>query len=87
MKQSQYALSAWDYVMFAGLFVVSAGIGLFFAFRERKRVRNADDYLMGGRGMHAIPVAISMTSGFISAITSKIKFIHKVLCVFCTCLH
>ena len=58
----------WDYVVFALLFVVSSGIGVFFAIKER----NADsstDFLVGGRQMTCVPVALSLTASFMSAVT------------------
>jgi len=71
MIRSQHALDVWDYVVLGGLFFVSTAIGLYFAFKDRKRMGNTENYLMGGRTMHALPVAFSMTSGFVSAVTGK----------------
>nr|XP_002131513.1 sodium-coupled monocarboxylate transporter 1 [Ciona intestinalis] len=69
MKEVIRSFGTWDYVVFALLFVISASIGLFFAFRNRKKSNDAQEYLMGGRHMHAVPVAFSLTAGFLSAIT------------------
>ncbi|CAL4131823.1 unnamed protein product [Meganyctiphanes norvegica] len=54
-----------DYVVFIGMLVVSMGIG---AFHSRNNQTN-EDYLLGGRGMSAIPVGISLLSSFISALS------------------
>ncbi|NWI17278.1 SC5AC protein, partial [Crypturellus soui] len=58
----------WDYVVFAGLFLVSASIGVFFAIKERKK-KTSKDFLVGGRQMTCGPIAFSLTSSFMSAVT------------------
>ncbi|NXA49283.1 SC5AC protein, partial [Nothocercus julius] len=58
----------WDYVVFAGLFLVSASIGVFFAIKERKK-KSSKDFLVGGRQMTCGPIAFSLTSSFMSAVT------------------
>nr|BAE25637.1 unnamed protein product [Mus musculus] len=59
---------AWDYVVFAGLFVISSGIGVFFAIKERKKTTSRE-FLVGGRQMSFGPVALSLTASFMSAVT------------------
>ncbi|KAG7326510.1 hypothetical protein KOW79_009911 [Hemibagrus wyckioides] len=46
----------------------AAGIGLFQAFRGRKDNSSAE-FLLGGRQMTAVPVAMSLTASFMSGIT------------------
>ncbi|KAJ8002508.1 hypothetical protein DPEC_G00159630 [Dallia pectoralis] len=58
---------SWDYVVFASLFVVSSGIGVFFAVKERKNP--SSEFLVGGRQMTFGPVALSLTASFMSAVT------------------
>uniref|UniRef100_A0A8C6QWC7 Solute carrier family 5 (sodium/glucose cotransporter), member 12 n=1 Tax=Nannospalax galili TaxID=1026970 RepID=A0A8C6QWC7_NANGA len=58
----------WDYVVFAGLFVISSGIGVFFAIKERKKATSRE-FLVGGRQMTFGPVALSLTASFMSAVT------------------
>lgn len=58
----------WDYVVFACLFVVSSGIGVFFAIKERKNV-SSNEFLVGGRQLTCGPVALSLTASFMSAVT------------------
>lgn len=60
--------SVWDYVVFAGTILFSAGIGLFQAIRSRKESSSAE-FLLGGRQMTAVPVAMSLTASFMSGIT------------------
>ncbi|XP_049330597.1 sodium-coupled monocarboxylate transporter 2 isoform X2 [Astyanax mexicanus] len=57
-----------DYVVFACLFVVSSGIGVFFAVKERKKA-SSREFLVGGRQMTCGPVALSLTASFMSAVT------------------
>lgn len=59
---------AADYGVFAATLVASAAIGLYYAIKDR-RINTADEFLLGGRKMHVIPVALSLLSSFISAIT------------------
>ncbi|XP_056138435.1 sodium-coupled monocarboxylate transporter 2 [Lampris incognitus] len=58
----------WDYLVFACLFVVSSGIGVFFAIKERNKPCSGD-FLAGGRQMSCGPVALSLTASFMSAVT------------------
>ncbi|XP_013864103.1 sodium-coupled monocarboxylate transporter 1 [Austrofundulus limnaeus] len=60
--------SVWDYVVFAGTILFAAGIGLFQAIRGRKDTSSAE-FLLGGRQMTAVPVAMSLTASFMSGIT------------------
>ena len=60
--------SVWDYVVFAVLVVGAAGVGLFQAIRSRKNT-SSDEFLLGGRQMTAVPVAMSLTASFMSGIT------------------
>lgn len=60
--------SVWDYVVFAATILVAAGIGLFQAIRSRKET-SSDEFLLGGRQMTAVPVAMSLTASFMSGIT------------------
>ena len=59
---------AVDYVVFAGIMSISAVIGLFFAVKDRKNT-TTDEYLLAGRRMHPVPVAMSLLSSFISSVT------------------
>ncbi|XP_001511285.1 sodium-coupled monocarboxylate transporter 2 isoform X1 [Ornithorhynchus anatinus] len=58
----------WDYVVFAALFIISSGIGVFFAIKERKKATSRE-FLVGGKQMTSGPVALSLTASFMSAVT------------------
>ncbi|KAM7423023.1 hypothetical protein PAMA_010857 [Pampus argenteus] len=60
--------SVWDYVVFAGTILGASGIGLFQAIRNRKET-SSEEFLLGGRQMTAVPVAMSLTASFMSGIT------------------
>ncbi|XP_071398384.1 sodium-coupled monocarboxylate transporter 1 [Centroberyx affinis] len=62
------SFSVWDYVVFAGTILAAAGIGLFQAIRGRKET-TSEEFLLGGRQMTAVPVAMSLTASFMSGIT------------------
>ena len=63
-----YALQVWDYVVIGTCLAISISIGVYFAFKDRKN-QDVENYLMAGRSLSAFPVAMSLTSSFISAIT------------------
>ena len=62
---------SWDYVVFACLFVVSSGIGVFFAVKERKNP--SSEFLVGGRQITRGTVALSHTA------TIKVTYKHQTL--------
>uniref|UniRef100_A0A3P8W6G1 Solute carrier family 5 member 8 n=1 Tax=Cynoglossus semilaevis TaxID=244447 RepID=A0A3P8W6G1_CYNSE len=57
-----------DYVVFAMMLVVSAAVGVYYAWADRGQ-RSSGDFLMGGRRLTALPVSLSLTASFMSAIT------------------
>ena len=60
--------SVLDYIIFSTVLIISAGIGLFNAWRDRQKVTLVD-YLLAGRSMTALPVSFSLLASFVSAIT------------------
>ncbi|XP_063968606.1 sodium-coupled monocarboxylate transporter 1-like [Lytechinus pictus] len=60
--------SAADYVIFSGMLVISAGIGVYHALTGGRQ-RTTREFLMADRSMNPIPVAFSLVASFISAIT------------------
>ncbi|XP_031721485.1 sodium-coupled monocarboxylate transporter 1 [Anarrhichthys ocellatus] len=57
-----------DYVVFALMLLVSASVGVYHAWADRGQ-RSSGDFLMGGRRLTALPVSLSLTASFMSAIT------------------
>ncbi|RUS75238.1 hypothetical protein EGW08_017003 [Elysia chlorotica] len=60
--------SALDYVFFSAVLVISASIGLYHAWKDRRKMA-LDDYLLAGRSMNPLPVGLSLLASFMSAIT------------------
>lgn len=60
----------WDWVLFAAMLAVSAGIGVFYALKDMfgKKANSTGEFLMGGRNMQLLPVAVSILVSFMSAI-------------------
>lgn len=64
---AKITFSLWDYILFAGMFLISVAIGIFFAFRERGR-KKVEEFFTGGRQMSALPVGLSLSASFMSAV-------------------
>uniref|UniRef100_A0A8C5PKS9 Sodium-coupled monocarboxylate transporter 1 n=1 Tax=Leptobrachium leishanense TaxID=445787 RepID=A0A8C5PKS9_9ANUR len=62
------SFTVWDYLVFALMLVISAAIGIYYAFAGGGQ-KTSKDFLMGGRSMSAVPVALSLTASFMSAVT------------------
>ncbi|XP_067914754.1 sodium-coupled monocarboxylate transporter 1-like [Heterodontus francisci] len=59
-----------DYVVFGLTLLVSAAIGIFCAFkRGRTGQETTEEFLVGNRQFSAYPIALSLASSFLSAIT------------------
>ncbi|XP_046371526.2 sodium-coupled monocarboxylate transporter 1-like [Haliotis rufescens] len=63
---AKVSLGATDYVVICGLLSVSVGIGLYYAIRGRKR-GTREDYLLGGRRLHVLPVTMSLFVSYTSS--------------------
>lgn len=48
-----------DYVVFCGLLSLSMGIGVYFGYFSKSE-HTTEEYLLGGRKMKTIPIAISL---------------------------
>lgn len=55
-----------DYAVFSLVLVLTACIGLYFAWKERNN--NVDQVLLGGRKLKIFPVAMSIMASFTSVI-------------------
>ena len=69
------AFSTVDFIIFALVLVLSFGIGIYHSF---KHSANNEEYLMGGRTMGIIPMAISLCASFNSAFMILGKAVFKV---------
>lgn len=80
------SFTVWDYVVFVAMLLVSAAIGVYYAFVGGGQ-KSSKDFLMGGRSMSALPVALSLTASFMSAITvlgtpAEIYRYGAIFCIF-----
>jgi sodium-coupled monocarboxylate transporter 8/12 len=66
--------SVADYAVFSFMLAICTFIGLYFGYQDYKGRKNvpkeaheeAANYLMGGRDMPLIPIALSLTASFVS---------------------
>ncbi|NWR45632.1 SC5A8 protein, partial [Regulus satrapa] len=78
--------TVWDYVVFAAMLLISAVIGIYYAFVGGGQ-KTSKDFLMAGRSMSALPVALSLTASFMSAVTvlgtpAEIYRYGAIFCIF-----
>ncbi|XP_060082920.1 sodium-coupled monocarboxylate transporter 1-like [Ylistrum balloti] len=64
---SKDEFDVWDWLAFAAMLGISAGIGVFYAIKGRREA-STNEFLMGGRNMLLFPIAISILVSFMSAI-------------------
>ena len=74
-KDSLKTFSAVDYTVFILMLAICTFIGLYFGYvdyRKKKRATTSDanteaaNYLVGGRDMGLVPIALSLTASFVS---------------------
>ncbi|KAM4051711.1 sodium/iodide cotransporter [Anomaloglossus baeobatrachus] len=65
--KDKLTFSLWDYGVFAAMLLGSTGIGLFYAL-SRGGQKTSDDFFTGGRSMSALPVGLSLSASFMSAV-------------------
>jgi len=64
----QFTFQTTDYIVFAFMLSISAGIGVYFGFFD-KSADTTEEYLMGGKRMKTLPIAISLVASQLSAIS------------------
>lgn len=57
--------TGFDYFLFILMLSVSMGIGIYFGFFDGKE-KTTEEYLMGGRRMKTIPIAISLVARYLN---------------------
>ena len=67
MKMTTNKFSIADYAALAVVLSTSIIIGLYYGFKQRKS--STDEFLLAGRKMSVLPVILSVTASFTSAIT------------------
>ncbi|KAM6466860.1 sodium/iodide cotransporter [Liasis olivaceus] len=66
-KAETLTFSLWDYGVFGLMLLVSTGIGLFHALSKGGQ-KTSEDFFTGSRRMSALPVGLSLSASFMSAI-------------------
>lgn len=61
------AFSLWDYGVFGLMLLISTSIGLFYGL-SRGGQKTPEDFFTGSRAMSALPVGLSLSASFMSAI-------------------
>lgn len=64
---SRNSFTVADWVVFAGLLLISACIGIYYALAGGKQ-KTTKEFLMGNRDLKIVPVAVSILVSFLSAI-------------------
>lgn len=62
------SFGAWDYSVFGAMLTVSTAIGVYFGFFANT-ANTTDEYLMGGKKMQTIPIAISLVASQLSGLS------------------
>lgn len=62
VKMGEMLFTVFDYVLFGGMLVLSALVGIYFGFCSKTKQDNPMEYLLGSKSMKILPVAISLTA-------------------------
>ncbi|KAK7501544.1 hypothetical protein BaRGS_00007348 [Batillaria attramentaria] len=60
--------SVADYILFTEVLIVCALVGLYYAWRDRRHV-STTVFMLGGKQMYVLPVAMSLAVTFLSAVS------------------
>ena len=60
-----------DYTVFSTLMLMSALIGVYFAFFAKQKQNTTSEYLTGGKNMPTFPIAMSMIARYNTIIRTK----------------
>lgn len=55
-----------DYVVFAAMLILSALIGVYFAFFAKSKQNTTAEYLMGGKKMGIFPISMSLVARYVN---------------------
>ncbi|XP_076224195.1 sodium-coupled monocarboxylate transporter 2 isoform X2 [Nomia melanderi] len=68
-EDTQRTFDLVDSAVFAGMLGVSAGVGVYHAYKSRKSTDAVREYLVGGRNMSIFPISMSLIASYISGIS------------------
>ncbi|XP_038216722.1 sodium-coupled monocarboxylate transporter 2-like isoform X2 [Zerene cesonia] len=58
-----------DYLVFGAMLLLSALIGVYFAFFAKRKQNTTSEYLMGGKTMGMFPISMSLIASYVSGIS------------------
>ncbi|CAG4955222.1 unnamed protein product [Colias eurytheme] len=58
-----------DYLVFGAMLLMSALIGVYFAFFAKRKQNTTSEYLMGGKTMGMFPISMSLIASYVSGIS------------------
>lgn len=59
---------ATDYVVFVSLLIASLAIGVYYGFISKRKQNTTTEYLLGGKKMQTLPVALSLIATLVSGV-------------------
>jgi len=62
-SMTSFTFGTIDYIVFVLMLLTSASIGVYFGFFSKSK-NTTDEYLMGGKKMKTIPIAISLIARY-----------------------
>ncbi|XP_065172488.1 sodium-coupled monocarboxylate transporter 1-like [Atheta coriaria] len=68
-EQDEKYFDIFDYIVFAAMLLISAWIGVYFAFFARVKQNTTSEYLMGSKTMGIFPISMSLIASYISGIS------------------
>jgi len=72
---ANYFFGAWDYVVFGIMLIASASVGVYYGCFHKSQ--STEEYLLGGRKMKTIPIAISLIARFYKIIFLLFIYLQK----------
>ncbi|XP_017784798.1 PREDICTED: sodium-coupled monocarboxylate transporter 1-like [Nicrophorus vespilloides] len=68
-EQVEKYFDVFDYIVFAAMLLISALIGVYFAFFAKVKQNTTSEYLMGSKTMGIFPISMSLIASYISGIS------------------
>lgn len=66
--KNYYSFTLWDFAVFITMLAASSGIGIYFAYKNRKNHSNKE-FLTSNKSLSLFPVAMSLLASFQSSVT------------------
>ena len=73
---SDYQFKVYDYIVGSVVVLVPVAIGVLFAVRDKDKATR-EEYLLGGRDMHLLPVAMSIFITFMVSQALRLYYLSS----------